>query len=248
MRSLPTPPWLKSVHFNRLLPNAMTVSAIVLGLCAIRCAMNQRWEAAVVCVGVAALLDGLDGKVARMLKGSTRFGAELDSLSDFLCFGVVPAMLLYEWAMKDLGGIGWAFVVFFPVCSALRLARFNSELDIETQPNWKARFFTGVPSPAGAGIVLLPMIFSFDIGGDLARRPWVAAAFLLGVGLMLISRVPTYRKVGVPMVWVVPVLAIILAAVAVKAIWAVLSLAILVYLASLPFSAARYRVFALKEG
>jgi len=147
-------PRLRDQSLNRLIPNMLTVMALCAGLTSIRYTLDQRWELAAIAIVIAAVLDGLDGRIARLLDGASKFGAELDSLSDFISFGVAPALLLYYWCMRGAGGIGWVLALLFAVCCALRLARFNTKLDNTDLPAWTSRFFTGVPAPAGDGELL----------------------------------------------------------------------------------------------
>src|SRR3979411_249923 len=147
----------RGVSINRLIPNVLTLAALCSGLTAIRFGLQGQMKLAVIAIIVAAILDTLDGRVARRLGVTSRFGAELDSLSDFLCFGVSPALGLYLASLKDAGALGWVVTLMFPMCSALRLARFNTALDADTPPPaWTGAYFTGVPAPAGALLALLP--------------------------------------------------------------------------------------------
>ena len=231
---------LQTLSFNRMIPNILTLMALSAGLTAMRFAIQERWEYAVLAILAAAILDTLDGRVARLLKGASKFGAELDSLSDFACFGVAPAMMLYLWAMQDAGRIGWILVMLFTMCMGLRLARFNVAKDDVNAPAWKAYFFTGVPAPAGAGLVLLPMVLSFLVGEDYLRTPWIAAAFLFVVGGLLVSAIPTYsfKKLVIPRQRVMPTLLGVagLAAFAVSIPWVTLAGALFLYLGTIPFS------------
>ena len=146
---------------------------------------------------VAGIFDGLDGRIARLLKTTSSFGAELDSLSDFVSFGVAPAAVLYLWTMSSLHGLGWAIVLFYAVCCALRLARFNIESG-NARPAYAAAFFTGVPAPAGAGLVMVPMFLSFEWGDWLFRSPYLNAVTVAGVAVLMISKVPTFSLKGDP--------------------------------------------------
>ncbi|MBT3535221.1 MAG: phosphatidylcholine/phosphatidylserine synthase, partial [Rhodospirillaceae bacterium] len=148
---------LRELPVNSLIPNILTVLALCAGMSAIRFAMQDKWELAVAAIIVAGILDGLDGRMARLLKGATKFGAELDSLSDFIAFGVAPALVIYLWSTEVLGGIGWIAGLAYSTCCALRLARFNTALDDPDRPAWASYFFTGMAAPAGACMVLLPM-------------------------------------------------------------------------------------------
>ena len=164
------PEWL---HINKMIPNFLTILAISAGMSAIRFGLEEQWENAALAILAAAILDALDGRVARILKGASKFGAELDSLSDFISFGVAPAMLLYLWAMQHFGPFGWMLTVLFSVSMALRLARFNTMLEVDSLPVWTSNFFAGVPAPAAAGLVLMPMILSFIVGDSFFRSPFV---------------------------------------------------------------------------
>lgn len=239
------PAQLKGLSFNKMIPNILTLLALCAGVTSIRYGVRGEWERAVVAILVAAVLDGLDGRVARLLRGTSRFGAELDSLSDFVSFGVAPAIVLYLWAMQDTGGLGWAVVLLFPVCSAMRLARFNTMLDEPNNPPWAYNFFTGVPTPAGAGVAMVPMALSFGLGEDLFRHPAVVAAFLVGLSLLEVSRVPTYsfKRLRVPHVYVLPLMLVVAAVAAflVTEPWMTLSALGLVYLMSIPLSIRSFR-------
>src|SRR6476619_5095823 len=146
---------------NRMVPNILTLLALCAGMTAIRFAVKGQFEYAVFAIIAAGVFDGLDGRLARLLKATSSFGAELDSLADFVSFGVAPAAVLYLWTMPQLNSIGWAIGLFYAVCCALRLARFNTQLTAEPPP-WRANFFSGAPAPAGAGLLMLPMFVSFE--------------------------------------------------------------------------------------
>lgn len=174
-----------------MLPNLMTIAAICAGLTAIRSGVNGHYGTAVLFILVAGVLDGLDGRVARLLRSDSKMGAELDSLADFLNFGVAPALLVYFWALQDLSRDGWISVLVFSVCCVVRLARFNVAAKEEAS-DVPPGYFTGVPSPAGAMMVLLPMYLSFASGGDLLMPDLVICFYMGLVGLLMISRVPTW--------------------------------------------------------
>jgi len=246
----PKRPRLRGLSINTMIPNILTLLALAAGLTAMRFAIQERWEHAALALVAAAILDTLDGRVARLLKGASKFGAELDSLSDFVCFGVAPAMILYLWSMQISGRPGWILVMLFAMCCGLRLARFNVALEDENAPVWKSYFFTGVPAPAGAGLVLIPMILSFQIGDDVVRSPWVVAAFLFVVGGLLVSSFPTYsfKKVKIPPRWVLPTMLIVagIAAFSVSVPWLTLSTLLFVYLGTFPFSYRAHRRYQQK--
>ncbi|HXV73311.1 MAG TPA: phosphatidylcholine/phosphatidylserine synthase, partial [Sphingomonadales bacterium] len=155
---------LRVLGFRFILPSSVTVLALAAGATAIRFALDGRFEAAMAAIVVAGVLDGIDGSIARFLKTPTKFGAELDSLSDVVSFGVAPAVLLYLWALKDLKGGGWILALAFIVCCALRLARFNSRLEDDDEPRRKAGFLTGIPSPVAAGLAILPVMAAAEFG------------------------------------------------------------------------------------
>lgn len=241
----PRPARLKDLSINRMIPNILTLFALCAGVTAVRYGLHEEWEKAIVAIVIAAVFDGLDGRVARLLRGTSKFGAELDSLSDFVGFGVAPALLIYLWTMQNAGGLGWALVLLFPVCSALRLARFNTMAGTPDVPSFVHSFFIGMPTPAGAGIVLLPMVVWFQYPLDWLRHPLIASVFLVSVALLEVSRLPTYsfKLVRIPHRYVVPVMLLVglLAAFLVTEPWATLSVLGLLYLASIPLSLRSFR-------
>jgi len=199
-------PNLERPEMHRLVPNMITVGALCAGMTAIRFALSQEWQNAVFAVIVAAILDGLDGRIARLLNATSKFGAELDSLSDFIAFGVAPAVLVYLWTLGQLGGFGWAVCLLFAVCMALRLARFNTALGDPNPPPWTRNYFTGIPAPAGAFLALLPLMATFAFGDGWAERPSLQALWVLLVAAGMVSRIPTFsaKKVHVPPAAVLP--------------------------------------------
>jgi CDP-diacylglycerol---serine O-phosphatidyltransferase len=242
---------LRGFSVNRLIPNILTIAALCSGLTAIRFALHDQFPLAVIAIIVAAIFDALDGRVARRLGVTSRFGAELDSLSDFLCFGVAPALVLYLASLKDGGALGWVATLMFPICSALRLARFNTGLLADTPPPaWTGSYFTGVPAPAGALLALIPLMVSFE---DVAwpRHALVIGATLVLVGGLMVSRLPTFsfKKGRVPRHLVLPSLlgAALVMGVIVSAPWIGLSLLGLVYLCLIPFSWLAYQRQASRE-
>jgi CDP-diacylglycerol--serine O-phosphatidyltransferase len=237
----------KPVPFRVIAPNLITVLALCLGLTAIRLAYEGRLDTAVICIIVAGVLDGLDGRLARFLKGTSRFGAELDSLSDFVCFGVAPALVLYGFILHNLRGLGWVAALVFAIASALRLARFNVMIDDPTRPDWKKNFFVGMAAPAGAVTALLPVYLHFVEVPMGPRMAPVVLVYTLSVAFMMVSTVPTYsgKTMGkrVPREWVPPIFVAAAAFVGllVSVPFATLALGTIVYLASIPFGVARYR-------
>ncbi|WP_430437203.1 CDP-diacylglycerol--serine O-phosphatidyltransferase [Oceanibaculum nanhaiense] len=239
-------PRLKGLSINRLIPNILTVLALCAGLTSIRFALNGEWHQAAIAIFAAAILDGLDGRMARLLKASSKFGAELDSLSDFISFGVAPAVVLYMWAMNGVAGFGWAVVLFFATCAALRLARFNTKLGDPDLPAYAYNYFSGVPAPAGAGLALLPMVLSFDLGQDaVLKHPALVIAWVFFIGLLMVSSIPTYsgKNARIPQGLVIPMLIVVglLVAAMVNAPWRTLSGLGLLYLLCIPFSIRSYR-------
>jgi CDP-diacylglycerol--serine O-phosphatidyltransferase len=230
---------LSDFSVNRMVPNILTVLAVCAGMTAIRFAVNGKFEAACYAIIVAGIFDGLDGRIARLLRSTSRFGAELDSLSDFISFGVAPAVVLYLWTMSAFQSIGWAIVLIFAVCCALRLARFNTQLAAEPPP-WAAGFFTGAPAPAGAGLLMLPMFISFEWGDWIARSPYLNGVWITGVALLMISTVPTVslKRIRIPPDFVVPTLLGIglLAGLFTTAPWPTLTFIGAVYIASIPLT------------
>lgn len=238
-------PRLSALPFNRLIPNMLTVIALCAGLTAILYGIQGKWQFAVAAIMIAALLDALDGRIARLLGGTSKFGAELDSLSDFICFGVAPALLLYLWTLHDAKGPGWVVALVYAVCAALRLARFNTAIDDADKPKWAGNFFTGVPSPAGGGLVLVPLILSFEFGPTFFSHPLLNGIVAVVVAYMMISKIPTFsfKQVRVPHRLVVVLLLAVglLAALLVTATWLTLSGLLIAYLCSVPLSVRAWR-------
>jgi len=243
---------LRGFSVNRLIPNVLTLAALCSGLTAIRFALQGEFRLAVIAVIVAAIFDALDGRVARRLGVTSRFGAELDSLSDFLCFGVAPALVLYLASLKDGGALGWVATLMFPICSALRLARFNTGLLADTPPPaWTGSYFTGVPAPAGALLALIPLVVSFEAEAAWPRHPLVVGTTLVVVGGLMVSRLPTFsfKKGRVPRHLVLPSLlgAALVMGVIASSPWIGLSLLGFVYLCLIPFSWLAYQRQASRE-
>ena len=240
-------PRLKGLALGKLIPNLITVSAACSGLTAIRFAIEARWELAVAAIILAAVLDALDGRMARMLKATSEFGAQLDSLSDILSFGLAPAMVLYFWSLQAAGGIGWALALFLVVCCALRLARFNSLLG--KLPPYAYNYFTGVPAPAGGILALLPIVLWLAFEIDLASHPLVVGCWTLLMASLMVSRIPTFsfKRLKVPQPYALPVMvlaAVFLAGIAGRP-WPTLTVAALLYLATFPLSIRSFQ--RLKE-
>jgi CDP-diacylglycerol--serine O-phosphatidyltransferase len=231
---------LPGLSANRLIPNALTLMGLCAGVTAIRLALEGRWELAVAAVGVAMILDTLDGRIARLMGATSEFGAQLDSLADVINFGVTPALIVYLWALSDAGGLGWALALVFVMCCALRLARFNTGLGVTDPLPWAGKFFTGVPAPAGAGLVLLPMVMSFELGETILGSAGLNGVMMIGVAILMISKIPTFasKQLKVPQAYVGLVLIGVgaFAAFLVSTPWVTLSVTGLVYFASIPVS------------
>ncbi|MBI4274861.1 MAG: CDP-diacylglycerol--serine O-phosphatidyltransferase [Rhizobiales bacterium] len=241
----------RPIPVRLLVPNVITLLALCAGLTAIRLAFEQRFEWALGAIVFAAALDGIDGRIARFLKGTSRFGAELDSLADFVNFGVAPGLILYWWGMNDLGNVGWIAAIVFAICGALRLARFNVMIDEPGRPGWAGNFFTGVPAPAGAITVLLPIYV------NLLGLPKVAATltllYTLMIAFLMVSRLPVFsgKRVGkrVPPEMVLPVFVVVVLffALLIAYPWWVLAIGTLCYLACLPLGWWSYRNYVRRD-
>jgi CDP-diacylglycerol--serine O-phosphatidyltransferase len=240
----------RAIPVRVLLPNLITLLSLCAGLTAIRLAIEGRLEWALGAIVFAAILDGVDGRLARMLKGQSRFGAELDSLADFVNFGVVPGLILYFWGLNELGSVGWIAALVFAICMVLRLARFNVMADDPTKPAWSSNFFTGVPAPAGAIIVMLPIYLNL-LG--LPRMTVLSLVYTLIVSFLLVSTLPVLsgKQIGkrVPPEMVLPIFVVVVLFVAllVSYPWWVLTIGTACYLASLPFGWLSYRRYKAQD-
>ena len=246
----------RPVPLRLLIPNVVTLLALCLGLTAIRFTFEGSIEWAVSAIAAAAVLDGLDGRIARALKSTSRFGAELDSLADFVDFGVAPAIVLYFSGLDQIKGLGWLAALVFCIASALRLARFNVMIDDPDMPAWRKSFFVGMPAPAGAVVGLLPVYLKFLGSGASAASPfWIAleAAYVVIVALLMASRVPHFsgKSIGrVPREYVAGVLIAVAAAVLFIAnypLQALIALSLL-YLATIPFSIRHFQRLQKQNG
>src|SRR5437660_147351 len=203
---------LRQIPVRVLVPNVITLLALCAGLTGIRLAIEERYELALGAIVFAAVLDAVDGRVARMIKGTSRFGAELDSLADFVNFGVAPGLILYFWGLKELKSVGWIAAIVFATCAGLRLARFNVAIDEPNRPAWTSNFFVGMPAPAGAITVLLPIYLYFiELPGVFFPAP-LTFLYTLAIALLMVSRLPVSsgKKLGtrVPRDMVPPVFAV----------------------------------------
>lgn len=240
----------RTIPVRVLLPNMITLLSLCAGLTAIRLALEGRIEWALGAIVFAAVLDGVDGRVARLLKGQSRFGAELDSLADFVNFGVVPGLILYFWGLNELGAIGWIAALVFAICMSLRLARFNVMADDPNRPVWASNFFTGVPAPAGAIIVLLPIYVNL-LG--MPRLATLACVYTLTIAFLLVSTLPVLsgKKLGTRvapnMVLPIFLLVVLFVALLVSYPWHVLTIGSVLYIASLPVGWLSYRQYLRKD-
>jgi CDP-diacylglycerol--serine O-phosphatidyltransferase len=234
-----------SIPVRVLVPNVITLLALCAGLSAIRMSIEGRNELALGAIVFAAILDGIDGRVARMIKGQSRFGAELDSLADFVNFGVTPALILYFWQLHEFNNVGWIAAIIFAISSCLRLARFNTQIDQPNDMPFAANYFTGVPAPLGALCALLPM---YLVLLGLPQLPTtIILLFTLTMAFLMVSRLPVYsgKKLGarvspeaaVPLV----IFVVLFIAVLISYPWYVLSVGSVIYLAALPFSWLSFR-------
>jgi len=250
----PSPPRLRRPRFRpipvrTLVPNLITLLALCAGLTGVRLAIEGRLEWALAAIVFAAMLDGIDGRVARMLKGTSRFGAELDSLADFFNFGVAPALILYFWGLHDLGSGGWIAAMVFAICASLRLARFNVMIDDPNQPAWAGNFFTGIPAPAGAIVVLLPIYISFLGLPRTSFVNWFTLFYTLAIAFLMVSRLPVLsgKKAGqrVPPDMVVPIFVVVVLffALLISYPWQVLTVGTVAYIVCLPLGLVSYRRF-----
>lgn len=232
------------IPLRALAPNAVTALALCTGLSGAWFAMQGRWENAVAAIVIAGVLDAMDGRIARMLKGESRFGAELDSLSDVIAFGATPALVMYMWVMQDMPRFGWTISVFFVLCAALRLARFNAQIDTDNQPHKSAGFNTGVPSPPGAALALLPMMIWFETGAEWVRDYRLLAPWLLLCAFLMVSNVATYSwssiKIRRSLRFMALAAVSLFVAMLVAAPWVALIAVGILYIGMLPFSMMSY--------
>ena len=242
----------RGIPLRAVVPNAITALALCSGLSGVRFAIGGEWERAVGMIVLAGVLDGLDGRVARMLRGESRFGAELDSLADAISFGVSPALVLYLWSLQYAPRLGWISALMLAVFCALRLARFNAQIDADEQPRKAAGYFTGVPAPAGAGLAMLPLIAWLWTGQPALRSYWLVAPWVAAVATLMVSSVPTYswksfrlrRTIRFEAIAAVVVLGALLVAFP----WQTLTAVSGAYLVAIPFSIAGYARIRRRAG
>jgi CDP-diacylglycerol---serine O-phosphatidyltransferase len=236
----------RGIPLRAVVPNAVTALALCVGLTGVRFAIAGEWENAIYAIVAAAVLDGMDGRIARALKGQSRFGAELDSLSDVIAFGASPAIILHLWVLQTWPRIGWIFALAYAACMALRLARFNARIDAEDQPHKSAGFNTGVPAPAGAGLLLFPIILwlASDQQWDWLRDRYLVAAWAGLIAFLAISSIATFSWGSLKLRRNVRLEAIVVIALVGAAVfsapWETLSVVAILYLAMIPFSVMSY--------
>lgn len=237
---------LKEVPFRKMAPNIVTLMALCAGITTIRFAILEKWTMAILCVFLACVFDGLDGRVARKLKASSKFGAELDSLSDFVSFGVAPAILMYQWCLHDIPHWGWIFTLMFAAAMSMRLARFNTMLEDSSVPEYWSHYFVGVPAPMAAAIALMPILISFDFPelNFILKNPYLCSFLTLMVAFLMVSRIPTLslKKTKISGDWFLPLM--ILFALFVSCLitkpWLTLGLFTFVYVLTIPLTIMRF--------
>ncbi|WP_310496968.1 phosphatidylcholine/phosphatidylserine synthase [Sandarakinorhabdus sp.] len=244
------------IPLRAVIPNAVTILALCAGLTGVRFAIGGEWEKAVAAVVAAGVLDGIDGRIARLLKASSRFGAELDSLSDVTAFGVAPTLIIYLWALQYLPGVGWVIALAHAVTCALRLARFNAQIDAEEQPHKRLGYLTGIPAPVAAGISLSPMFLTFWLEpafmDNLEVRATIAAAVVIPVAFLMVSSLPTFSwgSIRLRPAWRLPALAGVglFAGSLFTTPWMTLTLISLAYAGAVPLAWRSYARMKAREG
>jgi CDP-diacylglycerol--serine O-phosphatidyltransferase len=244
----------KKVPFHKMIPNMITLTAMASGMTSIKFAIAGKWELAAYCIIIAAFMDAFDGAAARLLKAQSKLGAELDSFSDFVCFGVAPAFVMYLWSLQGIGRWGWTIALLFAMATALRLARFNIASDDKDPNDPLAKFFTGVPSPMGAALAILPLMISFQVdanptgtdhvAAEILANPRLTGGWMLVPAAMMVSHIPTFssKQIRVPYKMRIVALAVfcILLACLINDTWPTLTLLAAVYLAAMPLGLYYY--------
>jgi len=259
-------PGPSALHWRKVIPNSLTALATMVGLSSVNFGMEGHFEMAVLCIMMSGMLDGLDGPAARALNGTSRFGAEFDSLSDYVNFGVAPAFLMYFWSLKTLGWYGWITTLIYTVCMGMRLARFNAGVDFNASKVTR-NFFMGVPAPAGAMLIVLPMICTFQFGTNfgfhfgeqfiLLSNTQFTVPYTLVIAFFLISRLPTFSskainrtllgKLNIVKMFVVGVVSVVVIAFFLKFPWSFLIVSWTAYILSIPVSWATFHVLSRRE-
>ena len=231
---------LTEVPFRKMIPNMVTTMALCAGVTSMRYAVQGEWVKSIICIFLSAVFDGLDGRVARMLKSSSKFGAELDSLSDFVSFGVAPALLIYLWELNTFPRFGWFFCLLFAVCMAMRLARFNTMLEDESHPPYWDNWFVGVPAPAAAAIALMPILITFDFPEYeyIFKSNIFCSLLMCAVGFLMVSRIPTIStkkmKVHTSMMIPLMIMVVVFAHFMLIQPWMTLGSLVLLYVVTIP--------------
>lgn len=241
----------RGIPLRQVVPNAVTAVALCTGLSSVRFAYLAQWELAVTAIVAAAILDALDGRIARMLGAQSRFGAELDSLSDVIAFGVAPTVLLFFWSTQHMPQFGWLMALSLTLACALRLARFNAQIDDEDSPHRSGGYLTGVPSPAGAGLALMPVLLWFMTGNDLFRNYWLIGGWAMFVAFLLVSSIATFgwsslrlrRNIRFEAIGLIA----LFGAAAISVPWLALFIIGIAYLLSIPFSILSYRRYRTRK-
>lgn len=232
------------IAFRALVPNAVTALALCFGLTGIRFAVGSEWDKAIGAIVFAGVLDGMDGRIARLLRADSRFGAELDSLSDVIAFGVAPALVMFLWSLSDAPQFGWTAALALALACALRLARFNAQIDSDEQPHKSAGYLTGVPAPAGAGLAFMPAYLWLITGISLFRSWYITMPWVLFVALLMISNVATFSWSSLRIrrssrLFVIAGIGLLGAALVTNT-WITLMALAAIYVALIPFSIASY--------
>lgn len=249
---------LEDLSISKLVPSTLTLLGLCSGATAIRYAVMEQWQIAVTCVVFAMIFDVLDGRAARMLGADTRFGAQLDSLADLVSFGVAPGVIMYTWSLSRMGTAGWVATLIFCACSAIRLARFNVQSVRDEGASKSNPYFTGLPTPAAACMMLLPMLISFQWDGALVREPWVAGTMIAITSALMVSRLPTpsvkHMRLSREHRFLAGLCGGILVMLLVIWPWATLTIGLLIYVATIPVAvvvhhpAAKHERAALHHG
>ena len=241
---------LEDLSLSKLVPSFITLLALASGITAIRFAMNGDWTSAVAFIIASMIFDMLDGRAARMLGADSRFGAQLDSLADLVSFGVAPALILYMWSLNQIGDRGWIAALVFCAASAVRLARFNVENARDEGATKSNPYFTGMPTPAAACMVLLPLLVSFQWNADFITQPWISVIFIAITSVLMVSRLPTpsikYMKLQRQHRVLAGIVFAALAAALIAWPWATMTVGLIIYVASIPFAIYMHRPRAAK--
>ncbi|MEL7444484.1 MAG: phosphatidylcholine/phosphatidylserine synthase [Pseudomonadota bacterium] len=237
-------PDIKGLTLRAMLPNAITAAAMCAGLTGIRFAISEQWEYAVLAVVLAGILDGVDGRIARLLNAQSRFGAELDSLADSLSFGMAPAIILYMWSLQGLPSFGWFAALAFAICCAVRLARFNARIDVDDQPHKSAGFLTGVPAPVAAGLAFMPFYLWTVTGSDSFREPVTLTIWLGLIAILMISNIATLSWASIRprrgiRLGLIVILALAFAVALIKPWWVLIVVSV-GYLVLMPYGLLKY--------